>query len=180
MDYIRIGGFSLFFVAVASWHGGALAKAPVTTVPLIEKTQFRPMKFLLGTWDCTGRTSGNPVAFKERQRWEIGPSRNWIVETITPQNRPAAVGKMTYDSSASKWVFLYTNPRGGYEVWTSAGWNAGKQVWNSRFFGNEKVRNYHDYTIARLSDAEYSVLFSFADTRGRTITVQEQCALRAR
>ena len=85
--------------------------------------------------------------------------------------------KITYDNDTHRWVDVYTDDTGGYDVTTSPGWTGNTMVWTDRLFTpTNDVSAQSPTTVTKVSDTKTTSHSTFKETKsGRTITFDVVC-----
>src|SRR5579864_2797997 len=85
-----------------------------TPIPGPPKPDFSAMKFLLGNWTCSTKSSRRPSAYTTTSTASIDPTGYWMV-TKSVQHKTSwvpqdlsATDMATYDSDAHRWVDVLT------------------------------------------------------------------------
>ncbi|HME82884.1 MAG TPA: hypothetical protein VKF82_12540 [Candidatus Eremiobacteraceae bacterium] len=152
-----------------------------TPIPAAKKPDFSSLKFSLGTWSCSSRSARRPAPYTSTGTSSIDPSGYWIVtDTATAKTSwaPAtnSVDKITYDSDQHRWVDVYTDDVGGYDVSYSPGWSGSTMVWTDALFtpGPDIIAT-SPTTMTKVSDTKMTSHSTFKEKSGRTIAVDSVC-----
>jgi len=111
-----------------------------TPVPAPQKPDFAPMKYLMGTWNCTSKSSRRPTASKFTTANSLDSTGYWIIgQDYAPgaswyPYATKGIDKMTYDSDSKLWIDVYTDDRGGYGISKSPGPHGNTIVWSDAYF----------------------------------------------
>jgi hypothetical protein len=189
---MRIGPVRFFLgLIVASLALGASVFAaatpgPETTpIPLQPKPDWTSMKFLVGTWECSTQSSRRPGPYHTTIVTTMDPTGYWMVQkSATPKVAWAAginsVDQTTYDNDQHRWVDVYTDDQGGYDVTYSAGWSGNHMVWKDQLFapGPDIVASSPN-TVTKVSDTRTTAYGSLTEKAGRTITIDTVCTKKS-
>jgi hypothetical protein len=163
-------------VAVA---GPAVESTPIPTLP---KPDFSSMRFLIGTWTCTDRSSRRPGPFTTTEVYSMDPSGYWMerdstihkASWITSEFRLET--KYTYDPYAKVWVRLVTGDRGNYSVATAAHPSQSKKTYTYVIQSKAPdIASYAPEVFTKVSDTKKTMTTSFTETSGRVVRVSETC-----
>ena len=182
-------GFVLLLVAASAISptlGAAVSAHPTprietTPIPTATKPDWSSMKFLLGTWKCSTKSSRRPAAYTTIQVNTMDPTGQWMIadSTILKTSwsiRMHSVDKITYDSDQHRWVDVSTSDQGGYDVTYSPGWKGDTMTWTDQLFtpGPDLIA-VTPLTNTRESDTKLVSHTTFKEKSGRTITVDGVC-----
>ena len=152
-----------------------------TPIPMSAKPEWSAMKFLLGTWQCSTKSSRRPSAYATTQVNTMDPTGRWMVTDSTIPGLSWAhaivsVDKVTYDSSQHRWVDVYTDDQGNYDVTYSPGWEGDTIVWTDQLFtpGPDIIAT-SPVTNTKVNDTKITGHNTFKEKSGRTITVDSVC-----
>ena len=153
-----------------------------TPAPRPKVPNFSPFEFLIGSWSCTDRETNRPGPSPSTETWAMDNTHYWITATGAASAVkwfPYALKtqqRITYDSDAKLWVYLYWDDLGGYGLSTSPGWNSGALVWTSRsFFPTKDVTAVSKFIIKKVSDRKYTGTYSFTNAKATVIGGQVLC-----
>lgn len=83
---------------------------------------------------------------------------------------------MTYDPSTSRWIDIYTDDGGGYNVSTSPGWNGNSITWTDMVITKTNATaSTNPTTIRKISSTRTTLTSSFKEPSGRTVGVVGTC-----
>lgn len=179
-----LGGLGLAIVA-----SGAIAFAAAT--PTIEKTpapkapkpNFSSMNFLMGAWTCSTKSARRPAAYITTSVTTMDPTGYWMVTKSIQKPTPwfpyqtAGTDWVTYDSTTSRWVDVFTGDQGSYGVTTSPGWSGTTIVWTDALFkpGTDVIGE-TPTTLTKVSDTKTTTHSTFREkSSGRWIAVDAVC-----
>ena len=142
--------------------------------------EITKMKWMAGTWQCTGRTMASAMGTEHpteaRVEVAMGLEGFWVVsryrEKRTPQNATPISGDeyWTYDAAAKTWQRLVMDTTGGWAVGTSPGWDRGKIVWTSEgAMGGQKMKLRATFT--QNSDREIAYVGEVGSSDGKFSTL---------
>jgi hypothetical protein len=165
---------------VASAAGSGIESTPA---PLPPKPDFSSMKFLSGTWTCTTKSSRRPASFVVTSSAGMDPTGYWMVTKSLSHKVSWApydihsTDLVTYDAGSHRWVDIYTDDQGGYNVATSPGWNGNSIVWTDAVITTQgNVASTTPTTITKVSDSKTTALNKFKEKSGREISVTTSCS----
>jgi hypothetical protein len=130
--------------ALAGLAAGSIAlaapKMQSTPVPQPPKPDFSSMSWMVGTWNCSFRSSRRPAAISSTSVVSMDPTGFWMITKTS--TKPASyfpyASQMTdwttYDRDTSRWVDLATGSFGAYSVSTSPGWSGNTITWTDALF----------------------------------------------
>ena len=185
---MRFGLVLLLVVASAIWMtlGAAVFAQPTprietTPIPTTTKPDWSSMKFLLGTWTCSTKSSRRPAAYTTIQVNTMDPTGRWMI-TDSANLKTSwsttihSVDKTTYDSDQHRWVDVSTSDQGGYDVTYSPGWKGDSMTWTDQLFtpGPDLIA-VSPLTNTKVSDSKMVTHMTFKEKSGRTITVDGVC-----
>ncbi|HEY3674516.1 MAG TPA: hypothetical protein VGK84_00835 [Candidatus Tumulicola sp.] len=173
-------------LAAALFSSPVSAQVETTPIPAAVKPDFSSMRFLVGTWRCSIKSSRRPLAYITTSVYALDPSGYWLNEATTvkpPAWEPTALrtyDKITYDADTQRWIDVTYGDQGAFGLTTSSGWNGGELIWHDRaFVSGASIRSATDTTLTKVSPAKYSTATSFVETSsGRTVTVNGICTKR--
>jgi hypothetical protein len=182
----RVFCFALgLLVALLALGSGSLADTTPgiesTPVPVTKKPDFSSMKFTLGTWTCSTQSARRPGPYTSTSNSAIDPTGYWIVtDTTTAKTSWAtaivSVDKVTYDPDQHRWVDVYTDDQGGYDVTYSPGWSGNTMVWTDQLFApGPDIIATSPLTNTKVSDTKMTSHNTFKEKSGRTIAVDSVC-----
>ena len=185
---MRIGPIRFFLgLIVASLALGAsclaaAAPGPETTpIPLPPKPDWSSMKFLVGTWQCSSQSSRRPGPYHTTIVTTMDPTGYWMLQKSATAKVAWAAGinsvdLITYDKDQRRWVDVYTDNQGGYDVTYSTGWSGNNMVWKDQLFapGPDIVATSPN-TVTKVSDTRTTAHASFKEKSGRMNTLDTVC-----
>ncbi|MBV8171316.1 MAG: hypothetical protein JO219_05220 [Candidatus Eremiobacteraeota bacterium] len=152
-----------------------------TPIPQSPKPDFSTMKFMLGTWQCSSRSSRRPTPFKTTTVTTLDSTGYWMVVNSTSPKvswAPAivSVDRITYDGTFKRWADVYTDDNGGYDVSYSPGWKGGTITWTDALFtpGPDIVSTSPTVTT-KVSDSKTTSHSTFKEKSGRTVSFDVAC-----
>jgi hypothetical protein len=153
-----------------------------TPIPAPPKPNFSSMQFLSGNWTCNTKSSRRPTAYVTTSSAKVDPTGYWMITTSTNHKtswamQSDATDKVTYDPSAHRWVDVFTDDQGNYDVTTSPGWKGNTIVWTDQLFvPSSDISSQTALTITKVSDSQIKGHSSFKETKsGRVVTVDSVC-----
>lgn len=156
-------------------------RVETTPIPTTTKPDWSSMKFLLGTWKCSTKSSRRPAAYTTLQVSAMDPTGRWMItDSINPKTSWSStihsVDKTTYDSDQHRWVDVSTSDQGGYDVTYSPGWKGDSMTWTDQLFtpGPDLIA-VSQLTNIKVSDTKIVSHTAFKEKSGRTITVDGVC-----
>lgn len=169
--------------AVAVTSASALAQTmEATPAPKPDAPNFAPMRFMVGTWSCSTKSSRRPAAYTTTATYSMDPSGYWLIGKL--DTAPMAwfpyqatnEDRITYDADTGRWVDVSSGDFGGYDLSWSSGWNNGSMVWHDLAFAKGKdVATVTDLTITKVSDAKMTSHSGFTTVKGTTVSVDGVC-----
>ena len=185
---MRFGSFrfaAALIVASLALGSAAFADATPgtesTPIPTNTKPDWSSMKFLLGTWSCSTKRSRRPTPYSTTSTSAMDDTGYWMVtKSVSPKVSWApginAVDMVTYDPQQKRWVDVYTDNLGGYDVTYSPGWKGNSAVWTDVLFQpGPDVMTTTPTTNTKVSDTKYTSSSSFTEKSGRKVTVIGTC-----
>ena len=170
-------------IAVAALFAFAVSAAGAQTpVPAPKKPNFAPLAYMEGTWSCTTKSSRRATPTSTTMTWALDPSGYWLVGKSTSKGTDwyphdtAGVDMIGYDYDVHKWVDLYTDNLGNYDIATSAGPHNGAMSWHSRaFVPSEDMETITDQVIEKVNDHKQTMHYNFMTKSGQRVTVAGVC-----
>lgn len=172
-------------VALAAVYGTCLAAATpgieTTPIPLTAKPDWSSMKFLVGTWHCSSKSSRRPSPFVSTLTTSADPTGYWLVTKTTGQKTSWAAAinstdSVTYDPAAHRWADVYTDDQGGYDVTFSPGWKANTITWTDPLFvPGPDVIAVTPLTQVKVNDTKLTAHSTFTEKSGRINTLNTVC-----
>lgn len=154
-----------------------------TPAPKPKKPDFAPFSFFVGTWKCTSKQANRPGPATSTATWRIdsagywlegsgdSPPVKWFPYDVKNQVR------VSYDSDAKLWIYMYMDDLGGYGLYTTPGWKGDTAIWTARsFFPNKETTAVSNYTMRKFSDSKYTGTYTFTNGKGTVVGGQDDCA----
>lgn len=153
-----------------------------TPIPRDPQPNFAPLRYLLGTWNCTVNSSRRSRSFPTTSVTRLSDDGYWMV-TVTktppvPWNPIALVARdyMTYDSTRNIWVDLTMDDHGLYMVSTSKQHSGDSFVWDDDMYPKSHSTAVHfANTVRKVDDRTTESTQRFAEPSGRTFVVTTTC-----
>jgi len=156
---------------------GSAAVAPGMPKPAAEMER---VKWMVGTWQCTGKTMASSMGPEHATEAEVKSEMildgMWLAhhyrEKKTAQNSmPISADEVwTYDSAERMWDRLAIDNAGGWATGTAKGWEKGKIVWMSDgMMGGQKMK-FRD-TFLEKNPREISYMGEIGTPDGKWSTV---------
>ncbi|MBV8116567.1 MAG: hypothetical protein JOZ01_01245 [Candidatus Eremiobacteraeota bacterium] len=159
------------------------AQIESTPIPTQVKPNFASMNFMIGTWNCSTKSSRRPGPYMTVSTYSIDPTGYWIVETST--TAPTAWvptklvfdDKITYDPDTKRWVDVLSGDQGAYGLIVSRGWVGNQIVWHDLGFApTSQIRSQTNTTTTKESDTKMVSRSTFTEAKtGRVVTVVGTC-----
>jgi hypothetical protein len=177
---------SLLLATLAATVAPAGAQVESTPIPAAVKPDFSSMRFLVGTWRCSTKSSRRPLAYVTTSVYALDISGYWLEETTTvkpPAWEPTPLrtyDKITYDADTKRWVDVSYGDQGAYGLTTSQGWSGDRLMWHDRaFVPGASIQTSTDTIVTKVSPTKYTTSTSFVEAgSGRTVTVNGICTKR--
>jgi len=134
----------------------AAEKAPApsamgTGMPMKPAPEMDKLKWMTGTWQCTGKMMASPMGPEHPSEAEVKADMTldgmWMLahyrEKKTPQNPMPIQSEdyWTYDAAEKMYDRVTVDNMGGFATGTSKGWEKGKLVWTSEgMMGGKKMK----------------------------------------
>jgi hypothetical protein len=139
------------------------------------------MSFLLGTWSCSHVSTRRRQPTLYTETWQIDPSGYWMNETLDVKARPwfpyasKGLDRFTYDGDVKRWIAVYTDTLGDYDLAVSSGWHNGAVVWASTSpLGSGIARTIEDRTV-RVGPKKTVRTSGVITKAGKKVVVTETC-----
>lgn len=161
--------------------GATSPKVETTPIPAPPKPDFSSMRFMLGTWTCSTKSSRRPAAYITTLDSSIDPTGYWIVQKSVNHKTAwspelGGTDMITYDSAAHRWVDIYTGDWAGYNVSTSPGWHGNTIVWTDAVISpTANVASTTPTTVTKVSNSKRTARNTFRESGGRVVTVDATC-----
>jgi len=158
-----------------------VAQSMAATVPMPPKPDFSAMRFLLGNWSCTHVSTRRREPTFYTERWEIDPSGYWMNETLHVKPRPVfpyastGLNRFTYDSDLKRWISVYTDTLGNYDLAVSTGWHNGRVVWVSQAPLPPGIAKMTEDLTVKAGPAKMVRTYGVIPTGGKKVTVTQTC-----
>jgi hypothetical protein len=183
---LRFLPIALALVAMSLALGGSVlaANAPgieTTPVPTNAKPNWSSMKFQLGTWNCSSQSSRRPGPYLSTSTATIDSTGYWMVtKTVTAKVAWAAavtsVDMLTYDNDQHRWVDVYTDDQGNYDVTFSPGWKGATMVLTDALFvPGPDIIAASPVTVTKVSDTKTTSHGAFTEKSGTVRTTDTTC-----
>jgi len=179
-------GLFLASLALGAACFAAATPGPETTpIPVPPKPDWSSMKFLVGTWECSTQSSRRPGPYTATVVTTLDATGYWMdSKTVTAKVSWAlgatSVDQVTYDSDQHRWVDVYTDTQGNYDVTFSPGWSGNTMVWKDALFapGPDVVAT-SPLTVTKVNDTKQTSHSSFTEKSGRKNTVDQVCTKKS-
>lgn len=157
-----------FVLAFFALPAAAGAQAIPPTVPA-SMPNMQPMHFLMGTWNCAMPGGNASLKFSSTMdgMWMLGEGSSALSSS---SGTHTAQIFMTYDSSASKWVWMSAQSGGGYGVLYSPGWQGSSMQWKGDMSGKSG-----SMMMTRSGDTTLRITQSAPDATGYQRTQTYTC-----
>ena len=182
INQLLIMASALLAVAIPS-H--AFAQVESTPIPNPGKPNFSSMQYMVGTWNCSIKSSRRPAAYTTTVTYTMDPTGRWIDQTsvtkpmkwFASQANLVAYDKITYDATTNRWVDVNYDKQGGYGLSFASGWNGDKIVWHDVSFApTTDIKSQTDTTVTKASDTKMTSSSSFTEAKtGRVVSVTGVC-----
>jgi hypothetical protein len=153
-----------------------------TPVPTRAKPDFSPMKFLIGTWQCSDLSSRRPGPFMTTEVYSMDPSGYWVVRDNTTHKAswiPQEIrsqSKFTYDATAKRWIRITTGQQGAYSVATAPMPVGNKKIYTYVIQTKAPdIASYAPEVYTKISDTKRVMTTSFTENSGQIVSVKESC-----
>ena len=172
-------------LAIAAMPLHAPAQVESTPIPSPGKPNFSSMQYMVGTWNCSIKSSRRPAAYTTTVTYTMDPTGMWIDQTsvtkpmkwFPSQANLVAYDKITYDSTTHRWVDVNYDKQGGYGLSFASGWNGDKIVWHDVSFApSPDIKSQTDTSVTKASDMKMTSTSSFTEAKtGRVVSVTGVC-----
>lgn len=159
-----------------------VAQIESTPIPAVPKPNFSSMQYLIGTWNCSIKSSRRPAPYTVTVTYAMGSDGWWIDQTSVQEpmkwfpRQTTSHDKITYDSTTSRWVDVTYGDLGAYGLSFSKGWNGNRIVWHDVSFApGQDVKAQTDTITTKESDSKTTSTSTFTETSGRVINVAGTC-----
>lgn len=168
--------------AVAPVCGSAQVES--TPIPTVVKPSFQSMAFLIGTWNCSTKSSRRPAPFFTTSTYAMDPDGYWINETSVTKKTAwvstqlTIADKITYDPDSKRWVDVLSGDQGAYGLSISKGWAGNTMSWHDLgFVAGPDISHQSDIVTTKVSADKMTSASSFTETKtGRHVTVATTCS----
>lgn len=179
---------SLYLFAVAILFGVTISAAqaqtaPSTPIPVPKKPNFAPMAFYVGTWTCTAKSTRRPTPQVSVETYSMDPTGYWMVGKQTTKANswapwsPKGTDWITWDRDSKRWVDLYTDDHGQYDLAYTKGWVSGTAVWHDLAFApTANTQSMTDFTVKKISSSKITFSYGYTTSKGRAVTVGGSCS----
>lgn len=156
---VTLAACSALFFAAASVSLAQAAKKPAekaapaagTAMSMKPAPEMDKVKWMVGTWQCTGKTMASPMGPEHPAEGVVTADMTldgfWLLshyrEKKTAQNPMPISGDeyWTYDTAEKMWDRVSVDSMGGFSTATSKGWEKGKLVWTGEgMMGGQKMK----------------------------------------
>ncbi len=171
----------LVFICGAVAHAAATPGPESTPIPQAPKPDFSSMKFMLGTWHCSNRSSRRPTPFTTTTVTTLDPTGYWmVVKSSTPtlswSSAINSTDSITYDPVFNRWADIYTDDQGGYGVTYSPGWKGDTITWTDPLFTpGPAIVSTSPTVTTKVSDSKTRSQSTFQEKSGRSVTYDVVC-----
>lgn len=142
-----------------------IAAFAASTAPMMAKTDFSSMKFMLGIWTCHERVHGKESPSTSTAT--MGLNGEWMVTRDA-----SSTSYLGYDPTVKKWVTLGVDNSGGYFWAWSSGWSGAKLTWESKGLDGGAST----FTTTKISDRQTTNSFAVTDAKGNVTKGTITCA----
>ena len=179
----------LLVFAFAAAGAASLAAAAIaqqidsTPFPMNPKPDLSSMQFIVGTWHCSSKSARRPTPTLATQTTTMDATGYWLVTKTKSQAtswnpHPAeSVDQITYDVQNKRWVDVYTDNQGGYDISSSTGWNGNTMTWRDltpSVTGDITSTSATKFT--KVGDTKTTSSNTFTTKKGRTVGVTGSCS----
>lgn len=172
-----------FIVAAALTTSIASAQTiEATPIPRPAKPDFTSMKFLVGTWSCTTKSSRRPSPTAVSIATTLDPNGYWLVqkwssEAVSWFPYPSTGQDLiTYDADTGRWIDAESDSLGGYDLSTSKGWDGNHMTWHDLAFARGKdIVSVTELTNTKDSETKISSVSGFTTKAGKSVHVATSC-----
>jgi hypothetical protein len=173
-----------FALMLCALPGGLAAQTIETTpVPVQPKPDFSSMRFLVGTWSCSTKSSRRPAPYISTSTYKLSSDGWWLDETTITKpvawvNRTTTIyDKFTYDADTKRWIDLTYGDMGTYGLTTSNGWQGDNMTWHdANFAPGADIKASSDFVMTKASASKMTTATTFKEASGRTINVTGTCS----
>lgn len=167
--------------------GSVLAATPptpgieTTPIPTNAKPDWSSMKFNLGSWTCVSRSSRRAAPFTSTASTSMDATGYWMItKTVIPKlswaSGATSIDMITYDPQQHRWVDVYTDDQGNYDVSYSPGWKGNAMVWTDALFTpGPDIIAASPATLTKVSDTKTTSHNTFTEKSGTVRTSDTTC-----
>jgi len=181
----RLFGIAAAFVLLAAGVAAFAADSSgieTTPIPLTPKPNFSSMKFLLGTWTCVSTNTRRATSYTTTVTGSLDSTGYWLIQkdfghkTSWSPYDVQGIDMTTYDADMHRWVDVYTDDQGSYNVSTSPGWKGNTIVWTDIVITTaDNTASTSPTTTTKVSDTKTTAANTFKEKSGRVISVRTTC-----
>jgi hypothetical protein len=152
-----------------------------TPIPTNAKPDWSSMKFNLGSWTCVSRSSRRSAPFTSTASTSMDMTGYWMItktHTAALSWAPEvdSVDQITYDPIQHRWVDVYTDNGGNYDVSFSPGWKGNTMVWTDALFApGPDIIAASPATLTKVSDTKTTTHSTFTEKSGNVRTLDVTC-----
>ena len=154
-----------------------------TPVPKPPKPDFSSMSWLVGTWNCSFKSTRRPAPVTFTQVTTMDPTGYWMITKSSSTGTSwfpwpsASTDWVTHDSDPKRWVDIMTADFGAYDASSSPGWNDNTIVWTDNMFKpSTDVMAVTPTTQTKVSSSKWTSHTTFQErSSGRWISVDTVC-----
>jgi hypothetical protein len=183
---MRLHFLAISLVATSIALGGMALAAPTpgietTPIPTNAKPDWSSMKFNVGNWACVNHSSRRAAPFTQTASTSMDSTGYWMItKTHTPATSWAvgtdSVDLITYDPQQHRWVDVYTDNNGNYDVTYSPGWKGNTMVWTDQLFQPVlDITGQSPVTVTKVSDTKTVSRNTFTEKSGTVRTFDSTC-----
>ncbi len=158
------------------------AQSTASPIPAPPKPDLTAMKGLIGSWSCSTKSSRRPAAVASTYTFSLDPSGSWIVNKGISEpsawypHKVTSTEYYTYDASQKRWVDIYIDDEGSYDMTTSAGPHGNTWIWHDAALQKPQgdAASFTDQKVALNGDV-MTTEYSFRTKVGKTVDVKSTC-----
>jgi hypothetical protein len=158
------------------------AQSTATPIPAPPKPDLTALKGIIGSWSCSTKSSRRPSAVASADTFSLDPSGSWIVHKGISEASPWYPHKVTstdyntYDAAQKRWVDIYIDDEGAYDLTTSPGPHGNTWIWHDLSLQKPlgDVASFTDQKMVLDGDVMTSEN-SFTTKSGKTVNVKTAC-----
>ena len=170
---------ALFALSLGAAHA---QMAPSTPIPAPKKPAWGAVSFLVGSWSCWSKSSRRATPIKYTMTYAPDSSGYWLVGKGSSAgaswypHASTSTDMYTYDFDTKRWVDVYTDSLGNYDLNVSKGFSGGKIMWHSLAFApSAEVVSATDSTFTKVSANKTTQSYSFMTGKGKKVSVTGAC-----